>query len=411
MKRYSWAFAGLLAFVAASSRGRADAVVLSGLDVLGAKKYSLLKGKTVGVITNQTGRDRDGVSMVELLGKAPGVTLSAIFSPEHGFTGSIEAGDAAASSVYKLGDGRSVPIYSLYKGGLAGMRPKEEELKGLDALVFDIQDAGARFYTYPATMAMAMEEAQKHKLEFFVLDRPNPVNGVTIEGPVAEDMLRGVTSVTYFKEPVRHGLTVGEIATMYAKEIGYAKLTVVKMRGWRREMWYDQTGLPWIAPSPNLPDLDSAALYPGVAVFEASNLSVGRGTPSPFRWVGAPWLDAAAVVEELKRAGLEGVDFSVADYTPTKDPFTGTPCRGVLVRVADRERARPLAVFAKLYRAVRRANPGEVKWDATALQRMIGTSKFQPLADADDSSAEAIQGLLDQGPKDFAAARKPCLLY
>lgn len=408
MNRTTFAFAALLLVCAPASGAHARPAVLSGLDVLEKDGFAPLRGKRIGVITNHTGRDAKGRSVVEVLGKAPKVTLAAVFSPEHGFTGAVEAGENASSSSFVL-DGRSIPIFSLYRGGLAGMRPRQEDLAGLDALVFDIQDIGVRCYTYLATMGMAMEEAKARGLEFVVLDRPNPINGVTLEGPLTEDTLRSVTSVAYYKVPVRHGLTAGETARMYADELGFKKLTVVPMRGWRRSMWYDQTGLPWIAPSPNMPSLESATLYPGTSLFESSNLSVGRGTPWPFRWVGAPWLDAGRVAAEMDAEKLEGVRFTVAESTPTKDPFTGQLCRGVLMTVTDRDALRPLAVFRKLYEAVGRANPKDASWNAESLKRMTGTSEFQPLAERGD--ADGVRELFDRAPEVFRKARKPFLLY
>lgn len=386
---------GLVIFVD-SARALSEPAVLSGLDVLQREDFAPLRGKKIGLITNQTGRDSRGRSNVDILSEAPGVTLAAVFSPEHGFTGVVEAGLKASSSELALGR-RRVPVFSLYRGGADGMRPRTEDLEGLDALVFDIQDIGARFYTYLATMGMAMEAAAARKMEFIVLDRPNPINGLTLEGPLTDDSSLGVSPVAYYEVPVRHGLTAGEMARMHAAAIGYGRLTVVRMRGWKREMWYDQTGLGWIPPSPNMPSLESAALYPGVAIFEASRLSVGRGTPWPFRWIGAPWLDAERLAAAMNGARLAGVSFAPMDATPAKEPFMGQPCRGVLMTVTDRERLRSLSVFRRLYREVQRLHPRESVWREETLRRMAGSDQ--------------IGKSLDRPPLRFKKARKPYLLY
>ncbi|MBI4371912.1 MAG: DUF1343 domain-containing protein [Elusimicrobia bacterium] len=401
--------AAVLAVGAPAASARA-AAVKTGLDVLSESGFALLQGKRVGLITNQTGRDAQGRSAVEILARAPGVALAALFSPEHGFAGAVEEG--AVSSTTLRVDGRGIPVHSLYGGGIAGMRPKPEDLQDLDALVFDIQDIGARFYTYAATMGMALEEAKKAGLEFIVLDRPNPITGTILEGPILEDAqaLRALTSTAYYPVPVRHGLTVGEIAAMHNAEIGHPRLTIVKMKGWSREMWYDQTGLPWTPPSPNMPDLDAAALYPGIGAFEAANVSVGRGTPVPFRWIGAPWMDAAAVVERARKARLKGVSFSVQGYAPTKSVFAGKSCRGVRMTITDRGALRPLRVFCVLHQALRALHPKEFVADREVTRRMVGTPRFLELAEK-GASARALWALFQRGAKDFQRRRKPYLLY
>ncbi|MBI5630137.1 MAG: DUF1343 domain-containing protein [Elusimicrobia bacterium] len=393
----------------ASLPGLGRSKVETGLEVLEKTGFKELQGKRVGLITNHTGMDRRGRTTVEVLAKAKGVRLEALFSPEHGFTGTNEE-NAVSSSTLRLG-GRDIPIVSLYSGGISGMRPRPEDLKNLDALVFDIQDIGTRAYTYLATMGMAMEEVAKAGLKFIVLDRPNPINGVTMEGPVLDDLsLRQVTATAYFPEPVRHGLTPGEIARLYAAELGYGKLTVVKMRGWTRDQWFDETGLPWIPPSPNMPDLEAAALYPGISIFESSNLAVGRGTPLPFRWIGAPWMKGEEVVRRLNEAGLEGISFSAQDYTPSKSVFQGELCHGVRMKVTDREKVRPLKVFLRLNDAVMSLHPQEMQWRWDEAKRMVGTDKFREMIERKASLAE-LDALFDQGARDFAELRQPHLLY
>ncbi|HEX4048459.1 MAG TPA: DUF1343 domain-containing protein, partial [Elusimicrobiota bacterium] len=257
------AAAALLALAGCAASPPRPGRVMTGLDVLEAENFAPLKGRRVGVITNRTGVDASGKNITDLLASAPGVTLAAVFTPEHGLYAAAET-SKIGNSTLKIGN-KTIPLISLYGGGAAGMRPKAADLSGLDVLIFDIQDAGARFYTYPATMAMALEAAKDAGIEFMVLDRPNPINGETVEGPFADDVgLTGAEPTAYLPVVTRHGMTVGELALLHNATVKYPRLTVIKMRGWKRSMWYDQTGLRWIAPSPNLPDLASAALYPGV---------------------------------------------------------------------------------------------------------------------------------------------------
>ncbi len=400
--------AGLAACAGSSGRPASVSGTMSGLDVLVAEGFKPLKGKRVGVLTNSTAVDRRGRSIVELLASAEGVTLAAIFSPEHGYAAASES-ENIASGTTKI-NGKDVPLHSLYKGGIKGMRPTPEQLKGLDALVFDIQDIGARFYTYLATMGMALEEAKTAGVDFVVLDRPNPIRGDLVEGPIlADPKLRFLTPTAYFQIPVRHGMTAGEMALWHNRSVGHRRLSVIKLRGWKRDQWHDQTGLPWVPPSPNMPDIDAAALYPGIGIFEASNLAVGRGTPIPFRWIGAPWLNAENIVGRLQGT-VEGVEFSVQDYTPSKSVFAGQACRGVKITITDRDAMRPLAVFRRLALAIRDENPKEFEWRWDEVKRMVGVDEFRLMWEtgADDA---AFLGLFDKGPRDFEPSRQAVLLY
>lgn len=400
----------LLCACAGGGRRAADDGVRTGLDALVEQGFAPLKGKRVGVISNRTGVDRRGRPILDLLASAPGVTLVSVFSPEHGFAAEVDA--AVPSGMLRV-KGRDIPVHSLYKGGISGMRPKPEQLQGLDVLVYDIQDIGARFYTYNATMAMALEESKAAGITFMVLDRPNPIGGEVVEGPVLEDLeLRKVTPTAYFPVPVRPGLTVGEIARLHNREVRHSGLVVVPLRGWKRSRWADQTGLPWVAPSPNMPDLDAASLYPGIGIFESANLAVGRGTPIPFRWIGAPWMDAEAVVARV--AGqVDGVEFSVQDFTPTKrdkKDYMGELCHGVRITVTDRGVMRPTAVFLHLALALREVHPQEFKfrWDET--KRMTGVEEFRRLWETGAEMA-SFRALFDKGPADFEKARREALLY
>jgi uncharacterized protein YbbC (DUF1343 family)/CubicO group peptidase (beta-lactamase class C family) len=301
--------------------------VLNGIDVLVKKKFAPLKKLRIGLITNHTGMDRERNPTIDILKAAEEVQLKALFSPEHGIRGQLDE---------KFGDGvdekTGLPVYSLY-----GERrtPTPEQLKDLDALVFDIQDIGCRFYTYVSTMGNCLEAASKAKLKFIVLDRVNPIAGRAVEGPIHT----GASSFTAFHSiPLRHGMTVGELARMFNDERGWkADLTVVQLEGWSRSMWFDETGLPWINPSPNMRSLNAATLYPGVGLHESA-LSVGRGTGAPFEIVGAPYIDDLKFTVELNRFGLAGVRFVPVRFTPTASTFKDKPCGGASIVVTDREK-------------------------------------------------------------------------
>lgn len=409
MRRVAAAGLSLLLGACAGGRTKPAGRVLTGLDVLEAEQFKPLKGRRVGVITNRTGVDAQGRSLVDLIAAAPGVELGAVFSPEHGFAARSEA-SAIASDTLRAG-GRDVPLFSLYGGGAAGMRPQPAQLAGLDALVFDIQDAGARFYTYPATMAMALEAAKEAGIAFFVLDRPDPIGGDLVEGPRADDVgLTGFEPVAYLPVVTRHGMTVGELALLHNETVRHRGLQVIRMKGWRRSMWYDQTGLPWVPPSPNMPDLASAALYPGIANLEFTNLSVGRGTATPFGWIGAPWLDAEGLAQAMNAALLEGVEFSAETRTPSKDKYAGQAVPGLKITVTDRAAARPLKVFARLVTALRDRHPRDFDLNWNASRKLIGRKLFKELYDRGADAAE-IERLFDQDADEFRRTREPYLLY
>lgn len=401
----TWIAVILIALSAKTQAFAENGSVLTGLDVLVQTQFKELQGKRIGLITNQTGRSRDNKSNVDLFSQAQGVTLAAIFSPEHGFKGTTEEGQVS-SDTFKLRDGRSIPIYSLYGSTLA---PTAQMLEGLDALVFDIQDIGSRFYTYTATMGMAMEAAAKAHVDFYVLDRPDPINGTTVEGPVLAPGIRHLTA--YFPIPVRHGLTAGEIARLHvALNQVKVNLHVVSMKGWKRKLWYDETGLPWINPSPNMPSLDSATLYPGIACLEYTNLSVGRGTPTPFLWIGAPWLNAQALLQRLNQAKLSGVSFRMQEFTPTKSIYEGQKCQGISMRILDRERIRPLRIFTQLVCALRDVHHKEFElhWEQT--RRMVGTERFLKLYES-GAGPRRLDKIFEQSARAFLKLRKAFLIY
>jgi uncharacterized protein YbbC (DUF1343 family)/CubicO group peptidase (beta-lactamase class C family) len=302
--------------------------VQTGVDVLEAEQFRMLAGRRVGLITNHSGCDAAGRRTIDLLHRAQGVKLKAIFSPEHGLSGNAD--ERVPSTTDPDTD---LPVYSLYG---ETERPTDRMLEGLDALVFDIQDVGVRFYTYITTLGYSMEAAARKGLAFYVLDRPNPISGIPVEGPVLDRDL--LSFVAYFPLPVRHGMTVGELAQMFNAEnhLG-AKLQVIKMKDWRRADWYDETGLPWINPSPNLRNLVEVTLYPGVAMVEGANVSVGRGTDTPFEVLGAPWIDAKKLAKYLNGRKIQGVRFLPIDFTPRDNRFAGKVCRGIQINLLDRE--------------------------------------------------------------------------
>lgn len=376
------------------------APVQSGLDVLKESGFAALSGKRVGIITNHTGVDFQGNRLANLLLDRSSATLAAIFSPEHGFTGAAAHGQNIADSSY-----RGVPIYSLYG---EHKRPAAEQLAGLDVLVFDIQDVGVRFYTYTATMAMAQEEADRAGIEFMVLDRPNPVTGTIVEGATLDD---GISTLTaYLKTTLRHGMTPGELALLHAKTMALRrKPAVIRMKGWKRAMWQDQTGLAWIPPSPNLKTPLAAELYPGIACFEASNLSVGRGTDTPFEWFGAPWLDAQKLLNSLKKM-LPGVKLHAENRTPASDKYTGENCAGIGITVTDRNACRPVTLFVKLFFALRQTQGEAFRPECRGLERMTGIKDFCGWVDGGATEAQVL-ARFEAGAAAFRQERTAFLLY
>lgn len=309
--------------------------VLSGIDVLARDGFAKLRGKKVGLITNHTGRARDGRSTIDLLHDAPGVQMVALFAPEHGIRGLLDV-DVPSARDEKTG----LPIHSLYGDT---RRPTDAMLAGIDTLVIDLQDIGARFYTYPATVGYVLEEAAKRKIAVMVLDRPNPVNGWQIEGPNQSEPVREF--IAYFQMPVRHGLTLGELAKLFndEKKIN-ADLTVIPAENWRRDYWFDETGLAWVNPSPNMRNLNQATLYPGIGAIEYSNISVGRGTDQPFEQLGAPWIDGPRLAAALNARKLAGIRFYPVAFTPTSSKYANQACQGVFMVITNRSALQPVRV-------------------------------------------------------------------
>ena len=349
---------------AAAPRPAAVPVVLNGIDVLKAEGFASLAGRRIGLVTNHTGISADGEATIDLLAAAKNLKLVALFSPEHGIRGTQDENIASARD-QKSG----LPIHSLYGDT---RRPTDQMLEGIDTLVYDIQDVGVRFYTYETTLAYLLEEAAKRKVKVVVLDRVNPINGWLVEGPALEKAL--ASFVGYFPtSPIRHGMTVGELAKLFNAEqkIG-ADLTVVPVKGWRRDMWFDHTGLPWIGPSPNMRNLNEATLYPGVGALEYGNISVGRGTDTPFEHIGAPWIGGRALAAALNGRQLPGIRFYPTSFTPTASKFKGERCEGVFMMVTDRHALRPVRLFVEIAAALVKLHPGQFEIDANA--KLVGSS-------------------------------------
>jgi uncharacterized protein YbbC (DUF1343 family) len=373
--------------------------VLTGIDVLERDNFKPLAGMRLGLITNHTGRDREGRQTIDVLHKAPGVKLVALFAPEHGIRGLADENVSDSKD-----ETTGLPIYSLYG---ETRRPKPEQLKDLDALVFDIQDVGVRFYTYISTLGYVLEEAAKVKLPVFVLDRPNPIGGVDFDGPIADKDKLSFTS--YHTIPARHGLTIGELAQLFNRQrnIG-ADVRVIKMDGWRRSMWFDETNLTWVNPSPNMRSLTEATLYPGVGLLEVTNVSVGRGTDTPFEIVGAPWIQGDKLAEVLNQRGLQGVRFVPVRFTPNASVFKGEPCGGVNIIVTDRAAFRPLLTGIEMALALRKLYPNDWKIDSY-LRLLVNTDTLERVKRGD--SARDIVASWNDGLQEFRKARDLVLLY
>jgi len=335
--------------------------VQTGLDVLEAEKFAPLRGKHIGLITNHTGLDFQERSTINVLAHAPGVQVVALFSPEHGIAGHS---DEKFSSSRDASTG--LPIYSLYGDHL---RPTDEMLQGIDTLVFDVQDAGVRFYTYTSTMAYCMEEAAKRNIAFYVLDRPNPLNGDIVEGPMLD--AEKTSFVAYYPLPVRYALTIGELAQFFNTENHInAQLHVIPMRNWHRNYFLESTGLKWIPPSPNLRTLKGSLLYPGLEILQNAGVSVGRGTEAPFEEFGAPWINGEEVAQLLNAKNLTGVHFVNQPFIPVSGLYAGQRCGGVGVRVTDRAALRSMRVGLEIAAALHKKYPDH--FDVTKILLLLG---------------------------------------
>ncbi|GBD94607.1 hypothetical protein BMS3Abin05_02218 [bacterium BMS3Abin05] len=354
--------------------------VVPGLNVLLGERLNLIYGKRVGIITNQTAITRNGTSIVDTLTAIPGVKVTALFGPEHGIRGDRSAGAYVESYVDSV---TGITVYSLYG---KTRKPTPAMLDSVDVLLFDIQDIGARFYTYISTMGLAMEAAAEKGIPFIVLDRPNPITGDIVEGPILEPELKSFVGM--YPIPIRHGLTIGELARMINGE-GWlangiqAELTVVPMKHWRRPMWFDQTGLKWIKTSPNMPDLTTAILYPGMCLTEATNVSEGRGTEAPFRQMGAPWINGDSLKTVLSGFHSLGVLFSATEFTPEPIPgmaphpkYENELCSGLSFKLVNRNIFRSVSFGVELLSALHKLYPDKLTFKK-GFDRLAGTPKLR----------------------------------
>jgi uncharacterized protein YbbC (DUF1343 family) len=378
------------------------AMVLCGLDVLVRADFEPLKGRKIGLICNHTTLTRDGRHAIDAFYEAKGIELKALFAPEHGIRGTK---DEAISDEKDAKTG--LPIYSLYnlkEKGEARYKPNPDQLKGLDTLVFDIQDIGARFYTYTSTMGYAMEAAAENGLKFVVLDRPNPIGGIEVEGAVSDPEFRGHTA--YHTIPTRHGMTAGELALMYksVRKIN-VDLQVIKAEGWTRKMWWDETGLEWVNPSPNMRSLNAALLYPGICLIEAGNVSVGRGTDDPFERIGAPYIKGQDLAIRFNALGLAGIKAYPVRFTPTSSKFVGVECQGMAFSITDRAKFRPVRVGFEIARLLNQLYP---EYQEETLIRLV---QNRAAAEAALKPGPGVPKEWSAGVDAFKKFRKDFLLY
>ena len=381
--------------------------VKTGIDVLEAHGFDVLqvagRNKRIGLLTNQTGVDADGRRSIDVLAHAQGVSLEAIFSPEHGVTGTLDTTDVNNSKDAATG----IAVYSVYGAKDADRRPPLDVMKNLDAVVIDIQDAGVRFYTYETTMGYFLEAAAKAGVEVIVLDRPDPITGSFVQGPVSDAGRESFTN--YWTVPVRHGLTMGELAKMYNAERNInAKLTIVPMEGWQRGDWFDSTGLAWVNPSPNLRSLTEAALYPGVALIEGTNVSVGRGTDAPFELVGAPWIKSRELAAYLNARGIAGVRFVPVTFSPTASIYAGQKCEGLNLILTDRNALDAPELGVELATALRKHYPTDYKIERM-MELLANQAAYDGLASGEDPRRIA-QDWQEELEK-FEQLRKKYLIY
>ncbi|HYN42277.1 MAG TPA: DUF1343 domain-containing protein, partial [Thermoanaerobaculia bacterium] len=377
--------------------------VRAGVDVLEASGFAALKGKRVALLTNPTGVTRDGRSTASLLlsekAKAAGVKLVRLFSPEHGLAAALDEKVADA-----VDPATGLAVVSLYG---EKRRPSPGDLVGLDAIVVDLQDAGVRFYTYLTSMAWVMEECAKAKVAVVVLDRPNPIGGEAVEGPPADPDRLSFTAVHTI--PIRTGMTIGELARMLNEEQKIdVPLTVVALRGWKRTLWYDETGLPWVNPSPNLRSVTQAALYPGVALLETTNVSVGRGTDAPFELLGAPWIDAERLSRTLNVRDIPGVRFAPVEFIPASSKYAGERCRGIRMTVTDRDALRPVALGLEIATALRDLQGAE--WKRDRFGELLASAAAVARFERGDSAAQIVSGWA-AGQMEFERRRARFLIY
>ena len=378
--------------------------VIPGIEVFLADVPAQLRGKRVGLITNESATDRARTPDIDLIAKSPDLKLTALFAPEHGIRGTLAAGAKIENEVdAKTG----VPVYSLYGG--QDRAPNEEMLKNVDALVYDLLEVGGRTWTYVSTMALSMEAAKKKGIPFVVLDRPNPIGGEIYEGALVEPAFKSF--VGFYPIPARHGMTVGELAKMFNERHGIgADLIVIKVKGWKRSQWQDQTGLPWTNPSPNLRSLAALNNYPGTVYFEGTNLSEGRGTDRPFEQIGAPWLNAQEVVRIMNDRKLPGIQFEAITMpiASSAGKHPGLTVPAIRFAITDRQAYRPVRTALLLIDEIRKQHPKDFAW-RSSIDRLTGSDKVRQAIEAGQLAALLAQW--DKEAEDFKAGINSFLMY
>lgn len=390
-------------------KGMVDKKFELGVEVLLTEQKKLLQGKRVGLITNPTGVDQELTNIVDLLNDEDDIKLTALYGPEHGVRGSAQAGEYVE---FYIDDKTGLPVYSLYG---QTRKPTPEMLENIDVLLFDIQDVGTRFYTYIYTMAYAMEAAKEKGIPIIVLDRPNPLTGTAVEGTVLD--MKYASFVGNYAIPLRHGMTIGELAQLFNSKFKIdADLTVVKMKGWKRDVYYDETPLQFVLPSPNMPTLDTAIVYPGIALFEGTNISEGRGTTKPFELIGAPFIHGTELAQQLNTLKLSGVIFRPVSFTPTTSKFANQLSHGVQIHITDRKKFQPFETGVHMVKAVHDLYPDQFQFQAA---NRAGISFFDQLVGngwirQGIEERRSVKDMKNQWEKelyDFKKTRSQYLLY
>jgi uncharacterized protein YbbC (DUF1343 family) len=400
-----------------------------GDEVLFEKYLDLIRGKNVGLITNPTGLDSKLNSVIELFRAHPEVKLVALYGPEHGVRGNAQAGEYVP---FYFDEHYQLPVFSLYgqthkppadmmtnideymrtfDTKHEGKQVESNMIQSVDVMVFDLQDVGTRVYTYIATMAYAMQAAADANIPFIVLDRPNPINGIAMEGPILEYPQHS-SFIGLYPIPLRHGMTAGELAQLFNEKFleKKVKLTVVPMENWTRDEWFGETSLPWVSPSPNLPTLESATVYPGQVILEGTNLSEGRGTTKPFEMFGAPWIDGFALTKKLNALNLPGVKFREVWFAPTFSKFSGTNCGGCQLHITDRTAYQSIATTLAILSVVKKTYGDKLELHASYFDKVLGTSAVREALERDKPTGEIIAAFAP-GLAEFSKLREPYLLY
>jgi uncharacterized protein YbbC (DUF1343 family) len=386
-----------------------SSIVKTGFDILERKGFSHFRKEKVGLIVNPSSVNRhlDGTHTVFLKNN---INITVLFGPEHGIKG--ESQDQEKCEGFR-DEKTGIPVYTLYGEQIS---PNEEMLKDVDTIVFDIQDVGARYYTFIWTMKLSMEKAARYRKKFIVLDRPNPINGVDIEGPMLEENYESFVGLLPI--PVRHGMTVGELALLFNEEFNIGvELEVIKMEGWGRSLWFDETGVFWVPPSPNMPTLDTAILYPGMCLLEGTNISEGRGTTKPFEFFGAPWIKTERVLKELK--GIKGCKLRAIYFKPLWSKYKGKICAGFQLHITDRKKFRPVRTALDIIYTVKKTHPQDFEWrkppyefekDKLPFDILIGNSKVREMIE-EGSFLENVEKTCSEGVEGFIRIREKYLLY